>query len=150
MSKVQLTPSPKKSLSLILCIVFLAAVVLAVVGFVGKNAALQQHSLARISGGQADAAFETEGAMIGGALAKAGEQVAGHFLQPPEWLVLARSNRQIPAGLVGQIHVGQFRRSAADIGFDAVAEAAWDGAVDAELRAAHANRRAQIVGRDGV
>ena len=40
MSKVQLTPSPKKSLSLILCIVFLAAVVLAVVGFVGKNAAL--------------------------------------------------------------------------------------------------------------
>ena len=42
MSKVQLTPSPKKSLSLILCIVFLAAVVLAVVGFVGKNAALTE------------------------------------------------------------------------------------------------------------
>ena len=53
MSKVQLTPSPKKSLSLILCIVFLAAVVLAAVGFVGKNAALTEKAALNVQIGRA-------------------------------------------------------------------------------------------------
>lgn len=48
MSKVQLSPSPKKSLSLILCVVFLAAVALAVVGFTGKNAALTEKATLNI------------------------------------------------------------------------------------------------------
>ena len=42
MSKVQTSSSAKQPISLILCVAFLAAVVLAIVGFVGKNAALTE------------------------------------------------------------------------------------------------------------
>ena len=42
MSKVQTSSSAKQPISLILCVAFLAAVVLAIVGFAGKNAALTE------------------------------------------------------------------------------------------------------------
>src|SRR5690606_15612473 len=110
---------------------------------------LRQDRAGTVLAGKAEATFEAESIGEGGAFDKHGVVGTGQFVEGLEIVVLPGRQRKA-AGLVGDISVPMLRVSACELQFEAIAEAAGNGAFSTEADTAQLVGKAQTVIGNGT